>query len=771
MKRAWPIVAVIAVLVAVGLAAAPSSASSANVPAPARHVVVVLAPYLTWSDMTATATPTLWRLAEQGAIGGANVRSRTREMNEPPTPTEGALSLSAGGWASPEFLAPAAYNATETYDTSTAASAYRRIIGSPMGDARIGFLGLPMTQRTNAVRRLDVTIGTLGQAIRDAGGTTAAIGNSDAGYVSDPSSMRWTRPAALVAMDTHGRVRFGDVSPDLLRDAPRAPYGRETDLRRFEAAYDEADRLTAAHAGPSLIVLDPGDGYRARRFAPQASDVTVAAQHAAALRTLDAVVAMADARRSPDSVLIVVSQVLHSEPDGALDGFGPVVVAGTGWSGYLTSPSTHRVGLVTNLDVTAGVLGVLGITRPVQVLGNDLQTVSGPSGIGERVETLNRASLTAVAIDGPKPIILSLYIGLVVIVMACSAIVVARAHRWSYRAVGAWVGGLKAAGLFLLALPLGSWLMFLITPSLPSAGAAIVSLLGTSLFVWALCLVAWRRLPSRVTIAVLPIATVLVMLLDQLFGAPLSFASFFGYSPLLAARFYGMGNEAAALLFGAAIVAVALLLDQWPTARWSVMGRRYGLAVLGVLVVGVAAAPGLGANVGVAVWGLVGFSLALVLMNGKRPSWKLALVTAAAMVLVIGAFAAVDLFGGGEQTHLGRALASAQQDGLGQLWTIVIRKAETNARVFTNTNWSWILIAVLAFLASMRFSPKGDFADTLNENPYFSQAVTITLVAGVVAFFSEDSGIVIPALIMLYVGVALAWLMLSRLLVSAEARA
>jgi len=261
-----------------------------------------------------------------------------------------------------------------------------------------------------------------------------------------------------------------------------------------------------------------------------------------------------------------------------------------------------------------------------------------------------------------------------------------------------------------------------------------------------------------------------VMLLDQFFGAPLSFASFFGYSPLLAARFYGMGNEAAALLFGAAIVAAALLFDQWPAARWSVMGRRYGLTVLGVLVVGVAAAPGLGANVGVAVWGLVGFSLALILMNGQRLSWKLALITIAAMVLVIGAFAAIDLFGGGEQTHLGRALASAQQDGLGQLWTIFIRKAETNARVFTNTNWSWILIAVLAFLASMRFSPKGDFADTLTENPFFAQAVTITLVAGAVAFFSEDSGIVIPALIMLYVGVALAWLMLSRLLVSAEAR-
>ena len=170
-----------------------------------------------------------------------------------------------------------------------------------------------------------------------------------------------------------------------------------------------------------------------------------------------------------------------------------------------------------------------------------------------------------------------------------------------------------------------------------------------------------------------------------------------------------------------------------------------------------------------AIWGIVGFGLALVLMNGRRLNWKLALAIALAVVVVIAAFSAIDLFGGGEQTHLGRALTSAEQGGVGQLWTIVARKAQTNARVFGHTNWSWILVAVLAFLGFMRIRPKSDLADTLAENPYFAHAIVVTLVAGGVAFFSEDSGIVIPALIMLYTGVVLSWLVLSRLLVSQEA--
>ena len=770
MKRVWPIVAVIAVLAAVGLATSPTRASSSAAPSHVRHVVVVLAPYLVWSDVTATTTPALWRLAEKGAVGSVNARSRIHQPGEPASPDEGALSISAGSWAVPDFLAPAPLTATETHEATSAAVAYEQIVGAPMGDARIGFLGIRATQRANTAASLDVTLGTLGKAIRDANGLTAAVGNSDAGYASNPADMKLSRPAALAAMDERGLVPYGDVSPDLLSDVADAAYGRATDLQRFEAAYERVNLLADAHNGPSLIVLDPGDAYRARRFAPQASDAVGTRQHADALRTLDAVVSMAEKRSGPDTVVMVVSQALYADQSGALEGFGPMVVAGPGWAGYLTSASTHRQGLVTNIDVTAGVLQTLAIQRPVQVLGSTLQVIAGPSAVAQRVERLARSNDVAIATDEAKAGVLRFYIGFVVIVMALSALAVSRSHRWSYRTARNCVVGLKAAALFLLAVPLASWLMFVVTPVPVSQAVAVDSLMGTSVALWLLSLIAWRKLPSRVVIALLPAATVLVLVADQLFGAPLSFTNFFGYSPLLAARFYGMGNEAASLVFGAAVVSAALVFDQWPHARWSLAGRRYGLAALGVLVVGTSAAPFFGANVGVAVWGIAGFSVALALMNGRCVTWKLVLLTIVAMVVVIGAFSAIDLFGSGEQTHLGRALSSAQQGGAGQLWTILIRKAQTNARVFSHTNWSTILVAVLAFLGFMRLRPKPDLTDTLAENPYFAYAIAVTIVAGVTAFFSEDSGIVIPALIMLYTGVTLAWLMLSRLLAPAEAR-
>ena len=176
----------------------------------------------------------------------------------------------------------------------------------------------------------------------------------------------------------------------------------------------------------------------------------------------------------------------------------------------------------------------------------------------------------------------------------------------------------------------------------------------------------------------LSLATVATILVDQWLGGPASFTNFFGYSPLLAARFYGMGNEAAAIVFGAAVVGAALLFDQWPESGGVKLGKRVGLPILGLLVVFTAAAPFFGANIGVAIWGIVGFGLAWVLMNGHHVSWKLVFWLFVGVVAVIAAFAAVDLFGGGQQTHLGRALVSAEQGGLGELWAIVARKAETN---------------------------------------------------------------------------------------------
>jgi len=762
MKRIRPILVCAAALAVACLASAgiAHAAQGASTP-PVRRVTVVLAPYLVWEDLTPTSTPTLMRLAQNGAIGAANVRGRVRGPGGVPSPTESALSISAGAWALPPVESLASFVATESYEGSgTAAEAYRRVFGVPMGSARIGYLGRPQVQRFNEDAPTDAFIGVLGQAIADAGGLTAAIGNSDVGYPG--TTLRFERPAAVVGADLTGRVNAGDVSAELLTDSVSSPYGRRTDLARFAATLQRVDQLSSSHRGPSLVVLDPGDLTRTREFASQATTEAAFSQRVAALRALDEVVAMASKSTGEDGVLIVISQALNTDQEGEPEGLGPCIISGSGWNGYLTSASTHRAGVVTNLDVTATVLDRLGITRPVEVLGNPMSSVPGPAAVGERVARLQAMNAATTSIEIAKGAVLNLYIGFAVVLLLIAAFVVSRAHLWRTATARRVAAVVQGAVLLALAVPISSWLMFLVIRYPASAVTAVLSLLGVALVLWIGALALWRWSSPRVPVIALMSLTVFVILVEQYFGAPLSFVSFFGYSPLPAARFYGMGNEAASILFGASLAGLALVLDEWRDASWAPIAKRYGIAALGILVVGTAAAPFLGANVGVAIWGTVGYGLAWMLMNGRRVTWRSVAIMLVGVVLIIAAFAAIDLLGGGEQTHLGRSLSSAEQGGAGELWTIVVRKAETNIRVFTRTNWSWVLVAVLGFLGFMRFRPKGDFADTLTENPRYADAITVTLVAGALAFFTEDSGIVIPALIMLYTGAGIMWLMLTR---------
>jgi len=762
MKRIPSIVLCTAALIAACLVPSLSAGASSGSQPPASRVTLVLAPYLTWEDLSPSTTPTLLRLVDEGAIGAANVRGRVRNPGSIPAPTESALGISSGAWAIPGKDALASFVATEAYEGSgTASAAYERVYGKPLGSARIGYFGLPAVQRANELDSNDAIIGTLGQAISDAGGLTAAIGNSDVGYTS--SNLRFERPAAAVAADMLGRVNAGDVSADMLTTDASAPYGRKTDLMRFSAAFERVEQLATAHRGPSLVVLDPGDLTRAQEFASQATTESAAAQRVRALRTLDAVTKLAADNAGPDSVVIVISQALSTDDLGNPQGLGPCIVTGPGWRGYLTSASTHREGVVTNLDVTATILEQLGVERPVQVLGNGMFSEPSSLDAAARIAHLTDMNNVATSVDTAKAGVLNIYIGFAVLVLAVAAVVLTRAHLWRVEVADRAAAILQGTVLLLLAVPISSWLMFLVVryPSTPVV--AVLTLVGMSLLVWGASIVLWRRFGQRVPVIGLTVLTATVILAEQLVGAPLSFVNFFGYSPLPAARFYGMGNEAASILFGASIAGLALALDQWPDSKWAGMLSRYGIAVVGVVVVGVAAAPFFGANVGVAIWGSIGFGLAWMLMNKRRITWKAVALMFAGVVVLIGAFAAVDLLGGGEQTHLGRALTSADQGGVEQLWTIVVRKAETNMRVFTRTNWSWVLVAVLVFLGYMRLRPKGDFAEALAENPRFADALTVTIAAGSLAFFTEDSGIVIPALIMLFTGAGIVWLMLMRL--------
>ena len=305
--------------------------------------------------------------------------------------------------------------------------------------------------------------------------------------------------------------------------------------------------------------------------------------------------------------------------------------------------------------------------------------------------------------------------------------------------------------------------MYLIVPRPESPALVLLLLIGVAAMVWAGAVLLGRRFGPGIAAGGVGLLTAVVLIIDQLLGAPLSYSGLFSYSPLWGARYYGIGNEGASILVGGGLVGVALAFDHFRDAAWVEPVKRWLLPLFGLLIVAVSAAPFWGANVGVAVWGFVAFGIAWMQMNGHRVTWKSAFLAVLAVIVIVGLFSAYDLSVAGEggQTHLGRAWESAGEGGVQALWTIVARKAETNFRVLRASNWSYLLFAILGFLAYMRWRPHGDFADALKRYPNFAIAITAALVGSLVGYFTEDSGIVIPALVMLYVAGGILYLMLT----------
>jgi hypothetical protein len=714
------------------LAAVPAYAST-----PSRHVVVVLAPYLTWDDIMSGPMPQTRLAVSQGLIANANVRSTLIGAGQA-TPDSGALMLSTGASV---LYDPAGLPAL---DTSEASLVSGLAFPSTPGTGGVLYEGRSAQVATNASDP-SLVPGILASTVRGTGALIAAFGNSDPG--ARVSLARMSRPAGIAAADEKGLVELGDVGRAMLTMDPAAPFGVRTDVVRLGSALRDA-----LSAGTAFVVLDPGDLGRAH-----AAD----SGRLPALKTLDSVVGLAHNALGPNDTLIVLAQVEEGS-GGSPSGFGPLVLCGPLGAGLATSASTHRDGLVTLPDVSATIVDAFGAAPPAGMTGALIARSSLFAGApaDTRIAYVREVDSAAVAVETVRLPLLNWYIVLVLVALVGGAIAVFARMTGTARRIPEVA---RAIVLLVMCVPLAAIVQFAIVQWPSSPTLVVVLLVACTLVIWMGAMIAGRGGPSARPLALVAAATALVVTVDQWLGAPFSLVSIFGYSPLLGSRYYGLGNEMAALLLGCTFLAVALTIDMAPGSRWAAGMRAWGWPVVGAAVLVTAAAPMLGANVGPAAWMTMGVLVGWLMLNGRKVwTWRNAVIALLLVMLIVGALAAVDILrGAGAETHLGRALTGAG-GGVAALWTIFVRKAATNVRVLGRTNWTWVCLAVLLLLGYMRWRPRGEFAAMLAEHPAFSASLGAGLFAGVVGYLTEDSGIIIPALVLLPLAMGTLYLMSGR---------
>ncbi|HLT58120.1 MAG TPA: hypothetical protein VKZ69_05035 [Limnochordales bacterium] len=735
-----------------------------------KQVIVLVIDALPVEDFTGPGWPHLRRLAARGGmIGLMNARTAG-----PTTPAAAHATLGAGARARAGAASGLAFDADAQFQGRPAAELYSALTGLDAAGEAVLFLGLAELAAQNGDLPDRVAPGALGQAVRDAGGRTAAIGNAD-------THEAFRRHGVLLAMDRRGTVSLGAVGRETLLSDPHWPFGWRTDYDRLW------DAFAAAAPAANFIVIELGDLARLDAAAELIPPARLATLRQQAREGMDGFIgrlaAWAENRAGPagDAFLLVVSP---TPPATALrhnflltpiawiplGNAGAAADQAAGAAGPLlaSSPTTRRAGIVTNTDVAPTLLAALGIPPPSAMTGRPLAGVSlaalardGPPTAPRPADPWEAVALIyqrAVAVHRLRPPIVRTFIGLAIAVFVgwsgwlAAAALLGVPGPETRRTWWRWVLlVLLAAPLSLLLLPLLLPRAALAPPPTAMAGAGLLAAVLA-----ALAAAAGRR-QEIASFILLSLATVLALVWDTVRGAPLIKSSVLGYDPITGARFYGIGNEYMGVLIGTALVGTTGLLDLMPRRPW----LRWAVIGLYALVAAVLAAPSLGVNVGGTIAAVSGFAVASLLLWRLRLGWRQGLLAAGLVLGAVAGAAAADLALHPDQpSHLGRAAELLLAGDWTALGHIAARKVQLNVRLLRWTIWAQVLVVSLGITAVALHRPGALIQRLEQRHPYLVRGIRGAAVASLVALAANDSGVVAAATAMIPATATLLYLVL-----------
>ncbi|MDP8992932.1 MAG: hypothetical protein M3N31_07790, partial [Actinomycetota bacterium] len=479
-----------------------------------------------------------------------------------------------------------------------------------------------------------------------------------------------------------------------------------------------------ALARADVVLIDPGDTERAARVAPGGRDRALAAT--------DVLLGDVAALAGPDALLVVVSV----SPPGEDWHLTPMVAAGAGvTSGHLHSPSTRRPGLVTLTDVAPTALQALGAEVPEGMIGHALRYRAGTADLGALRELDRDATFRE-----------DLYFKVTITYIVIQALVYLLAVL-AFRLGGLGRAGpaLRVVTLAFCAWPLTTFLVRAVPDVAELGGWVTLVMLGVDAAMVALALRARRH--TLAPLAWICAATIAVLVADVATGAHLQVSSFLGYSPLTAARFTGLGNAAFATLASTTLLFAAIHVHRAPRRREALVTVG-GLFLLVLLVDG---APSLGSDVGGILTLVPVFGLTFLAMVGRRVSWRAFAAAAAVTVAVVAVAIGVDMLRPPDaRTHLGRLVDQVLDQGWEPLTTVLSRKAAGSVRTF-GSPWTWTVPVITIYGLYVLTRARG-WSKLLPAHSSLRAGAVGMLAAGLLGCAVNDSGVVVTALVFVYIG-------------------
>ncbi len=661
-----------------------------------KNVYMVIANQLSLLDIE--KMPNLKSLIHEGSFGLMNIRGLNGYNGAECFATINASSKTYASNISSQF-----YNLEGEYK-----DIYETRFGSFHGEYQVGNIEIGRLYNQNEDNKYAPYIGALGDSLHNSGLKTAVYGNSD----TDEEAIRY---APLIPMDSKGLVDYGNIDNVLIEDKDY-PYGLRTDYEKILGELAESKNKA------SLIVIDTGDLSRLNSYSSSLSNDGFQEKRDMILKDIDTFIGnLLDDIDREKSLLMVISP---NSPEERIDEskLSPIIIWGKDYKkGTVTSSTTNRIGIVTNLDIASTITDFLDIPM-IKTSGNVMEHIDEDN-VYAQINSINsRLNLTSKV----RTKTLTTYgIISVILMVLISSIVLLKLK------IDKLMGSIVEISLIILySLPLIFFVISLF--NINSMIKFIISLV-IAIAVFITISIKCRR---KLLLFLLTFFYFVLIVMDIGTSGMISKYSVLSHDPIIGARYFGIGNEMLGLFLAVSMLSLGLLYNRF--------NKKTIFIIIILSLVVLVGHPRLGANVG----GLISFLAAGLYFSielfEKKLNMKNLVLIGLSIAIAIGLFGFIDVKINQNPTHLGRLLLQVKDEGLLIVENVVVRKLLMNVKLVGTSFWTKVLLCNIATHAILSILYRDMFNKILEKGTKI--AYLSCIVGSIIGFIANDSGLILSSI-------------------------
>jgi len=698
-----------------------------NDDADARLAVLVVLDRINIEDL-AGDYPNLKSLIDKGVLGLMNIRTAGRY-----DPASGYLTLGAGTRANVPPGVGQAFGFSEMVEEEKAHLIYENITGKNPAPTNILNLDIAKIITENKKQDHEIIPGLLGQTLKNADVNVVLLGNAD----TPKEKNRW---AALIGMDTSGRVAGGEIGEELLSKDPTSPFLVKTNYPLLLQKFKEYRALNR----DSLVIIHLGDTVRADKSRDYVTPERVDFFRSKALKACDDFLGsiLQEIDLEKDLVLVVT-------PFPSLTGYNeknlltPFIMAGPDIEpGLAFSATTRREGIIANIDLAPTILNFFKVTVPDLMLGYPITARSSLVDSFSALYEMNRQMMSTYV---QRAYLIKPFVGLQIIVSLSFLLLFFLKRRR--------LNILKPFILASLTVP-----FILLILSLFSSNSLWSKYFWLLLFMIVLTLfilIIFRN--ALDAIAFISLITALGILLDLSQKAPLMKVSVLGYDPIGGSRYYGLGNEYMGVLIGSLIIGLMAFLDKYK------LRKGWLMVIAGIFLVSFyfILSPEYGSNVGGTISAFGAFMVTFLLLFDVKVGWRHLLF------IGLGIFPALFILffvisPQATPSHISKTVELIQGRGWQSLVLIFGRKLAMNYKLLRYTVWTRALLTSMVVLVALLSKPPYLLKTIFQKYKYLYRGFIGTGIGCLLALVFNDSGIVAAATMMIFIALPVLLLVIAE---------